>query len=196
MLAGSIEKIYRHTIKRAAGGCHHAVSEALDRAGSGAGRLVRSVGRRRIQNSASAPPIPSQVVTTGGRVLFDGSTIQDGQNAWQSIGGQEVGTIWGHGSYVAPDWSADWLHRECVFILDRWASESGASELRRSPAGAAGRAARASATSACGHNTYDPASGTITVDPVQAQAFAALSAYYADVFSQRPQRICHSPATR
>jgi nitric oxide reductase large subunit len=69
----------------------------------------------------SAPPIPSQVVTTDGRVLFDGSTIQEGQGAWQSIGGQEVGTIWGHGSYIAPDWTADWLHRECTFILDRWA---------------------------------------------------------------------------
>src|SRR5579872_876140 len=74
----------------------------------------------------SAPPIPSHVVTTDGRLLFDGTTIQDGQGAWQSIGGQEVGTIWGHGSYVAPDWTADWLHRECVFILDRWAAQSGA----------------------------------------------------------------------
>ena len=50
----------------------------------------------------SAPPIPSQVVTTDGRVLFDGNAIHDGQGAWQSIGGQEVGTIWGHGAYIAP----------------------------------------------------------------------------------------------
>src|SRR4029434_4506477 len=69
----------------------------------------------------SAPPIPARVVTTDGQVLFDGTSIMDGQNAWQSIGGQEVGTIWGHGSYIAPDWTADWLHRESVFILDRWA---------------------------------------------------------------------------
>ena len=79
----------------------------------------------------SAPPIPSQVVTTDGQVLFDGTTIQDGQGAWQSIGGQEIGTIWGHGSYVAPDWTADWLHRECTFILDRWAKDSGRGELCR-----------------------------------------------------------------
>ncbi|HUP04254.1 MAG TPA: hypothetical protein VMU19_09710, partial [Bryobacteraceae bacterium] len=74
----------------------------------------------------SAPPIPSEVVTTDGRVVFAGSDIQDGQGVWQSIGGQEVGTVWGHGSYVAPDWTADWLHRECSFILDRWAAQSGA----------------------------------------------------------------------
>src|SRR5579871_5445263 len=76
----------------------------------------------------SAPPIPSQVVTSDGKLLFDGNTIQNGQGVWQSIGGQEVGTIWGHGSYVAPDWSADWLHRECTFILERWAKESGAND--------------------------------------------------------------------
>lgn len=38
-----------------------------------------------------APPIPREVVTTDGRVLFDGETISDGQNVWQSIGGQQVG---------------------------------------------------------------------------------------------------------
>jgi len=68
-----------------------------------------------------APPIPQNVITSDGWVLFSGSAIQDGQKVWQSIGGQEIGTIWGHGSYVAPDWSADWLHRESVFILDKWA---------------------------------------------------------------------------
>src|SRR5437867_7244747 len=79
-----------------------------------------------IKGLKSAPPIPSEVVTSDGRVLFTGGAIQDGQNVWQSIGGQEVGTVWGHGSYVAPDWSADWLHRECVFILNKWARASGA----------------------------------------------------------------------
>ena len=63
------------------------------------------------------PPIPTEVVTTTGTTVFTKADIQDGQNVWQSIGGQEVGTIWGHGSYVAPDWSADWLHRECMFII-------------------------------------------------------------------------------
>ena len=76
----------------------------------------------------SAPPIPSQVVTSDGQVLFDGNAIQNGQGVWQSIGGQEVGTIWGHGAYVAPDWTADWLHRESVFILDRWARQTGAND--------------------------------------------------------------------
>jgi nitric oxide reductase subunit B len=49
----------------------------------------------------SAPPIPSKVVTADGRVR---SPVRpsNGQNVWQSTGGQEIGTIWGHGAYVAP----------------------------------------------------------------------------------------------
>ncbi len=67
------------------------------------------------------PPIPEKVVTTDGQTLIDTGEITAGQNVWQSLGGMEVGSVWGHGSYVAPDWTADWLHREAVFILDRWA---------------------------------------------------------------------------
>ena len=49
-----------------------------------------------------APPVPERIVTTDGRVLWTGAEIKDGQNVWQSTGGQELGTVWGHGSYVAP----------------------------------------------------------------------------------------------
>src|SRR5512134_3171026 len=68
------------------------------------------------------PPIPRQVVTTDGRLLFTGQDILDGQNVWQSAGAQQLGSVWGNGSYVAPDWSADWLHREATWILNAWAS--------------------------------------------------------------------------
>src|SRR5437867_4705558 len=115
----------------------------------------------------SAPPIPSEVVSSDGRVLFNGETIRDGQNVWQSIGGQEVGTIWGHGSYVAPDWSADWLHRECVFILDRWARDTGATSFDslniEQQAGLQARLQQLLRT-----NTYDAGTGQITVDPIRA----------------------------
>ena len=66
-----------------------------------------------------APPIPQKIVTTEGKQVFTATDIKDGQNVWQSIGGQEVGSIWGHGSYVAPDWTADWLHREALHMLNR-----------------------------------------------------------------------------
>ncbi|MBZ5719187.1 MAG: nitric-oxide reductase large subunit [Acidobacteriia bacterium] len=129
-----------------------------------------------------APPIPAQVVTSDGKVLFDGATIQDGQGAWQSIGGQEVGTIWGHGSYIAPDWTADWLHRECVFILDDWAKQAGASGYESLPPEQQA-ALRERLQLMMRRNTYDPATRTIALDPVRAQAFEALNAYYADIFA-------------
>ena len=131
----------------------------------------------------SAPPIPSQVVTTDGRVLFDGATIQDGQGAWQSIGGQEVGTIWGHGAYVAPDWTADWLHRECVFILDHWAKNRAlpitlpwVSSNRR-------RCKRASSKS-CGTTPMIRPPARSRSIPFAPQAFDELYRYYSDVFSR------------
>ncbi|MFO0967172.1 MAG: hypothetical protein U0793_16530 [Gemmataceae bacterium] len=68
-----------------------------------------------------APPIPDKVVTTDGKTVIPDGDIGRGQNVWQAMGGMEVGSIWGHGSCVAPRLTADWLHRECVFILNEWA---------------------------------------------------------------------------
>ena len=84
-----------------------------------------------------APPVPDRVLTSDGRVVYTGEDIKEGQNVWQSMGGQEVGTVWGHGAYVAPDWSADYLHREATWILDHWAAaEAGPGKiLRRSDLG-------------------------------------------------------------
>ncbi|RPI58249.1 MAG: nitric-oxide reductase large subunit, partial [Lysobacterales bacterium] len=61
-----------------------------------------------------APPIPDRVVSEDGTLLYTADDIQTGRRVWQSIGGMQLGSIWGHGGYVAPDWSADWLHREAV----------------------------------------------------------------------------------
>ena len=74
------------------------------------------------------PPLPDRVVTTDGQVVIDSGEISAGQNVWQAMGGMEVGSVWGHGSYVAPDWTADSLHRELTFVLDDWArAEAGKS---------------------------------------------------------------------
>ena len=125
-----------------------------------------------------APPVPEQVVTTAGEVVIGAGDIHDGQNVWQSMGGMEVGSIWGHGSYVAPDWTADWLHREALFILDRWSgSAAGFSSLPADrQAELQSRLQRLLRTNTFGN-------GTITVDPVRADAFTANLAHYTDVFS-------------
>jgi nitric oxide reductase subunit B len=66
----------------------------------------------------AAPPIPREVRSSGGDLIFTGDQIRRGQQAWFKAGGQQLGTVWGHGSYVAPDWSADWLHREATALQD------------------------------------------------------------------------------
>lgn len=70
------------------------------------------------------PPVPEKVITESGEIVFTKSDIQDGQNIWQAMGGMESGSVWGHGSYVAPDWTADWLHRELVTVLNIWAAQN------------------------------------------------------------------------
>ncbi len=141
--------------------------------------VLGGVGFKMISN---APPIPAQVTTTDGRVLFTGNTIQNGQGVWQSLGGQQIGSIWGHGAYVAPDWTADYLHREASFILDSWVLKAGAANFAALSVEQQG-ALRARLEGLMRTNTYDAATGTITIDPLRAVAFESLSKYYADVFS-------------
>ncbi len=132
------------------------------------------------------PPLPERVVSTDGRVLFTGQDIRDGQNVWQSMGGQQVGSIWGHGAYVAPDWSADWLHRECVWLLDHWAAEEGAAsfeDLDPERQGALRQRLRRELRT----NTHDPATGDLVISPARAAAFDAVAAHYTALFGDAPE---------
>jgi len=140
--------------------------------------VLGGVGYHAIQNG---PPTPAQVVANDGRLVMSGEDIRLGQGVWQSIGGQEVGTIWGHGAYVAPDWTADYLHRESMFILNRWAQGEGAPNY---DALSVERKAslQARLEEMMRRNTYSAASGEIVVDPARADAFEHLAAYYTDVF--------------
>ncbi|HEV2487606.1 MAG TPA: nitric-oxide reductase large subunit [Terracidiphilus sp.] len=140
--------------------------------------VLGGVGRKMI---SQAPPIPD-VYTTDGQLLFTGATITNGQGVWQSIGGQEIGTVWGHGAYVAPDWSADWLHRESEILLNTWAARAGARDFAAlgpdQQAVFKARLIREMRT-----NTYDAAGNRVVVDGDRAAAFGQLAAYYADVFA-------------
>jgi nitric oxide reductase subunit B len=132
-----------------------------------------------------APPVPDKVVTTDGTVLFTGANIKDGQNVWQSMGGQESGTVWGHGAYLAPDWSADWLHREAGFILERLAQQQDGkpyeelSDERKA-------FLKVLLQKELRQNTYDPSTKTITVSPLRAEAISLNTKYYSGLFTNDP----------
>jgi nitric oxide reductase subunit B len=132
-----------------------------------------------------APPLPKRVVTAEGTVLFTNQHIKDGQNVWQSLGGQQVGSIWGHGAYVAPDWSADWLHREASWLLDRWASDGYGKPYTQLDA-ATQAAVRVKLKQELRTNTYQPTTGDLVVSPLRAEAIAAVGAHYAALFGNDP----------
>lgn len=128
-----------------------------------------------------APPIPERVVSTDGQVLFTGQDIRDGQNVWQSIGGQQLGSIWGHGAYVAPDWSADWLHREALWLLDHWAQQEHGTTWDQLPPEQQ-VVLQSRLKSELRTNTYDPGSDEIIVSADRARAFDVLGGYYGALF--------------
>ena len=141
-----------------------------------------------------APPIPRQVVSTDGRVVVGPGEIERGQNVWQAMGGMQLGSIWGHGSYVAPDWTADWLHREATFILDEWAAAR-TGQAYAALASEDQAALRARLQAEIRRNRYDEASGVLTVDPARARAFGANAAYLADVFGHGREAYAIPAAT-
>lgn len=133
-----------------------------------------------------APPVPEKVVTETGETLFTGQDIKDGQNVWQSIGGQQLGTVWGHGAYQAPDWTADWLHREAVFMLELLAMNTHGKnydELTEEQQAAV----RVTLQRDLRTNTYDPQQKTITVSALRAEAFNNVSEHYAGLFTDDPE---------
>jgi nitric oxide reductase subunit B len=132
------------------------------------------------------PPLPERVVAADGATVFTRQDIETGRQVWQSIGGQELGTIWGHGGYVAPDWGADWLHREAEAIMDIWAQrEAGVDSYKKLDAPT--QAAYAQRVQMLLRpNTYDAATGTIKVDDDRAAAIAQVATHYESLFGNEP----------
>lgn len=104
---------------------------------------------------------------------------------WQSIGGQEVGSIWGHGAYVAPDWSADWLHRESELLLNRWAKVTPPDTYEslddETKAVLLTRLKKEMRT-----NTYQPNTGNLVISADRAFAYDELSQHYTSLFGNDP----------
>lgn len=132
------------------------------------------------------PPIPNRVISSTGTVLFTGNDIKEGQNVWQSMGGQQVGTVWGHGAYVAPDWTADWLHRESLWLLNAWSStQYHQSYASLGPEAQASLEAKLKTEMRL--NTYNAKTGDLVISPLRAQAFTAISQHYTSLFTNDPK---------
>lgn len=130
------------------------------------------------------PPIPDTVIIKdSGEIVYTKEDIQIGQNVWESIGGMEVGSIWGHGSYVAPDWSADWIHKEAVYLLDYWSKKDfnktyDALDIENKAA------IKARLINEIKSNTFNEDTKSITISKERFKAIRLNVAHYTSIFSE------------
>lgn len=129
----------------------------------------------------SAPPIPDAFQTVDGQVYTTETLILDGQTAWQSVGGMQLGSVWGHGAYQAPDWTADWLHRELLNWLELAAQaeyQTGYEALTAKQQ----NALQFDLKTEYRTNTYDAQSNIVTLSARRIQAIELTGQYYHDLF--------------
>ena len=134
----------------------------------------------------SAPPIPERVLSESGAKIMTQESILDGQTAWQSVGGMELGSIWGHGAYQAPDWTADWLHRELMTWLELAARET-YSKPYTDLNGEQQNGLRYQLKQAYRKNTFDAGSNTLVLGPRRIQAIEITADYYNRLFGGAPE---------
>lgn len=133
-----------------------------------------------------APPIPDKVVSTQGQVLMTNESILNGQTAWQSVGGMQLGSIWGHGAYQAPDWTADWLHRELVAWLELTAQQQYGQSYDSLDA-ATQNALQFALKQEYRTNTYNSSADVLTLSDTRLQAIEQTAAHYIALFGDSPE---------
>jgi len=117
------------------------------------------------------PPIPAKVIDPSGRMLFKRSDIIAGQEAFLRIGLMEYGSIFGHGAYLGPDFTTDYLHRAAAIVNDGYR-------------GLGSDRARAQTIADFKTNRYDAVADTLTFTAAHTAAFADLENYYRTFFTE------------
>jgi len=78
---------------------------------------------------SSEAPIPARVAGPGG-VLFTRADILAGQQVFLRNGLMEYGSIFGHGAYLGPDFTADYLRRAATSVANSYAGGKTAEQAR------------------------------------------------------------------
>jgi nitric oxide reductase subunit B len=115
------------------------------------------------------PPIPSRVLGPNGQLLFTAQDVTSGQEIFLKNGLMEYGSIYGHGAYLGPDFTADYLHRAALISVAHYGGTSSDS-------------AREQTIADFKANRYDAASGILTYSAAQTEAFEKLVPDYAEFF--------------
>jgi nitric oxide reductase subunit B len=120
-------------------------------------------------------PIPARVMDQNGNTLFTHDDILDGQQVFLRNGLMEYGSIFGHGAYLGPDYTADYLRRSATSVYE-------------SHGGQKSESANAQTLEEFKTNRYDAPSDTLTLTVAQSTAFIQLEDYYHSVFSDPSTR--------
>src|ERR1700687_686846 len=132
----------------------------------------------------NAPPIPEQATDVTGTVVFTGADIQMGQEVFLKYGLMEHGTLWGHGAYLGPDYSAEYLHRLSEVTLDTIATERcGKLFAELSPDERSVVSARTIA--ALKETRYEPASRTLRFSPGEVAAYRTQLPEWSEYFTRK-----------
>ena len=129
------------------------------------------------------PPIPARVQSPEGAVLFTGDEVMAGQQLFQRLGLMQFGTIFGHGAYLGPDFTAQYLHQAALAATTFYQVGARTSGGVRQPSLPAAEAA-ARVKDEFTRNRYDPTSDTLVFTPGQAYAFTQMERFYADWFGK------------
>ena len=136
------------------------------------------------------PPIPERVVGQSGEILFNHQDVVDGQGVFLRNGLMEYGSIFGHGAYLGPDFTADYLHRAALIVIDQYGGPSSDQ-------------ARARTIADFTSNRYNPETGTLIFSAAQVEAFRILETRYHNLFADpsskfglRPEAITEPQQTR
>src|ERR1039457_7163289 len=132
----------------------------------------------------NAPPIPEQATDVTGTVVFTGADIQMGQEVFLKYGLMEHGSLWGHGAYLGPDYSAEYLHRLSEVTLDTIATEKyGKLFAQLSPDERSVVSART--MTVLKENRYEPASRTLRLSSGEAAAYRTQLPEWSDYFTRK-----------
>lgn len=129
----------------------------------------------------NAPPIPARIVDASGTSLFTGDDISNGQALFLRYGLMNNGTIWGHGAYLGPDYSAEALHRMGEDTAEELAQRQyGQSLATLTPTQTA--AIRSEVAVTLKTNRYDATSDTLHFTAPQAQTYRSQIDYWTRYF--------------
>ncbi len=69
------------------------------------------------------PPLPQQVVSQSGEVLYTYDDIVEGKANFQQFDLMDHGSLLGMGAYLGPDYSTEFMHKRAVFLYDFYAQQ-------------------------------------------------------------------------